>query len=636
MTDTEKNEALWTEFERTHPELTASLTDKKGNFDRITFRRMATPKFNEWKAGANGIEYLNGLGQATNEKGETVSKTTQLENAIEQANRKENADEAYDSLKNQNSDEAQKNADEALKTNSDDWEKQQLNKMKFAEYATNDTFYNNFSTADQLIQKAKAEGLTKEQVINALKNTKWSEDKNGNIAKAFEKYYPEPKKETVPESTNSEPKKETGSKTDETTNIESTNSNTNNIEEKNSNNNINEDGKFEENKKGLWNWIKSHKGGLRLLGEVIAATAANAINGANAGFNKTQFTPTAYKTLERAWERNERIKDTEAEGEAEIRKQRNTFSSAIKSSPTLNKYDNNTKNKLVDLLLSGNTNRSDFEKIIGKTGSEADEDYKSFMALENLNSITESKKNVVELNGKQLDLRKNQAEIISNLETQKTELQKQKIEATSLPYEKMVELIQNYKNIYSGIQATSKSIGESTGNNFGVSASVSGGIPVVKGGISGNVSHSSGTSENSSLTTDQLALTGIAEGKDMAAEYANNAKGVIEALNASIDEAIKEIDEQIKAVKEFSVNDGIIKGKGIAQKIIRADGTEINLNPNDNIYVTTKEITNEKDDGSDVIPLETDDNAIIIQKKLGYCGNAINKNFDYYLNRLRG
>lgn len=631
MTDTEKNEALWTEFERTHPELTASLTDKKGNFDRITFRRMATPKFNEWKAGANGIEYLNGLGQATNEKGETVSKTTQLENAIEQANRKENADSAYDSPKNENTDEAQKNADTALETKSDDWKKEQLNKMSFAEYATDNTFYNNFSTADQLVQKAKDEGLTKQQVIDALKNTKWSEDKNGNIAKAFEKYYPEikeaPKQAVETTSINSK---------EETTNSETSAVPETETKDKTTSSNIDENGKFEENKKGLWNWIKTHKGGLRLLGEIIAATAANAINGANAGFRGTQFTPTAYKTLERAWERNEKIKDTEAEGEADIRKQRNTFSSAIKSSPNLNKYDNETKNKLVDLLLSGNTNRSDFEKIIGKSGSEADEDYQSFKALGNLNSIVENKKGVVELNGKELDLRKNQAEIISSLETQKTELQKQKIDVASLPYDKYVELVQNYKNIYSGIQAASKSIGQTTGTSFGVSANVRGGIPVVSGGISGNASTTNGTSESNSLTTDQLALVGVAEGKNMAAEYAKNAKGVIEAFNASIDEAIKEIDEQIKAVKEYSVNDGIIKGKGIAQKIVRADGTEINLNPNDNIYATTNEITNGKDNGSDVIPLEADDKAIVIQKKLGYCGDAINKNFDYYLNRLRG
>ena len=84
------------------------------------------------------------------------------------------------------------------------------------------------------------------------------------------------------------------------------------------------------------------------------------------------------------------------------------------------------------------------------------------------------------------------------------------------------------------------------------------------------------------------------------------------------------------------VKDGIIKAHGIPQKIVRADGTEIQLDPNDSIYATKNELTTEKDDGSDIVHMTQNDEAVTVQKRLGYAGGAINKDFDYYLSKLRG
>lgn len=84
------------------------------------------------------------------------------------------------------------------------------------------------------------------------------------------------------------------------------------------------------------------------------------------------------------------------------------------------------------------------------------------------------------------------------------------------------------------------------------------------------------------------------------------------------------------------VKDGIIKAPGIPQKIVRADGSEIQLDPNDNIYATKNEITTEKDDGSDIVQMNQNDEVITLQKRLGYSGGFINKDFNYYLNKLRG
>ena len=85
-----------------------------------------------------------------------------------------------------------------------------------------------------------------------------------------------------------------------------------------------------------------------------------------------------------------------------------------------------------------------------------------------------------------------------------------------------------------------------------------------------------------------------------------------------------------------AIKDGIIKAPGIPQKIVRADGTEIQLDPNDSIYATKNDITTEKDDGSDIVHMTQDDEVLTLQKRLGYSGGAINKDFEYYLNKLRG
>jgi hypothetical protein len=85
-----------------------------------------------------------------------------------------------------------------------------------------------------------------------------------------------------------------------------------------------------------------------------------------------------------------------------------------------------------------------------------------------------------------------------------------------------------------------------------------------------------------------------------------------------------------------SIKDGIIKGEGIPQKVVRADGSEIQLDPNDNIYATKNELITEKDNGSAIVPMNRDDEVITVQKKLGYSGGFINKDFNYYLEKLRG
>lgn len=85
-----------------------------------------------------------------------------------------------------------------------------------------------------------------------------------------------------------------------------------------------------------------------------------------------------------------------------------------------------------------------------------------------------------------------------------------------------------------------------------------------------------------------------------------------------------------------SIKDGIVRAKGIPQKIVRADGSEIQLDPNDNVYATKNKLTTEKDDGSDIVHMTQSDEVVTVQQRLGYTGGEINKDFDYYLSKLRG
>lgn len=83
------------------------------------------------------------------------------------------------------------------------------------------------------------------------------------------------------------------------------------------------------------------------------------------------------------------------------------------------------------------------------------------------------------------------------------------------------------------------------------------------------------------------------------------------------------------------MKDGILKANGSPQMIIRADGTKVMLDPNDNIYATKNPITSGNDNGSQIVHMKESD-PLFYQNRLGYKGGAINKDFDYYKKILRG
>ena len=227
---------------------------------------------------------------------------------------------------------------------------------------------------------------------------------------------------------------------------------------------------------------------------------------------------------------------------------------------------------------------------------------------------------------------------IAELQAQKAKLNEQLVQVRTLKYEQLKSFLQSFKSTYAGIQSVSDSMSENKNFGYNASTQVISGIPVAGVSISGGVNGGTGSEKSTGTNTDQLALEGLQTGKIAAEEWNKDTATYRRLLEASIKEAIKEIDNQIAALKKFhSIDDGIVKAPHMKQWLVREDGTRIALNPNDNIYATKNKLTTKKDNKSEnVVPMEKEDKVVVIQKKLGHnCDKRIIKNNDYYLSKLK-
>lgn len=387
------------------------------------------------------------------------------------------------------------------------------------------------------------------------------------------------------------------------------------------------------------------------LGEMLAMIGADATRGAYAGFNNRELpevTNGRYSKIYNDALKNqyERKKDVfKSENKATIDKANRL--SIITSSPILKNLPSDILDIFADRTVVGlseeewNNIKNKLERN-GYEDDEINEIKRTYNALRNTYSdITDQRTNVVELNGKEFDLMRKPQQAINELEAQKRILKEKLLEIDSMPFEKLTDFMTDFKSIYSGIQSVSNSMSEN--ENFKYSLSFEGklGIPFGKDiGVGANAGkdRDSGSEKSTETQIDKMALEGLAAGKTTAEEWNSATKKSKNALKASIQAAIDEIDEQIKALKKFhSIDDGIVKAPHMKQWIVREDGTRIELNPNDNIYATKNKLTTKKDNSKeDIVPMEKEDKVIVIQKKLGYDGSKrIIKNNDYYLSKLK-
>ena len=383
------------------------------------------------------------------------------------------------------------------------------------------------------------------------------------------------------------------------------------------------------------------------LGEMLAMMGADATKGAYAGFNKMslpeptkgKYTEIYKNALNKQYARKQDVFDSG--NKAAVDKENRV--SILKSSPILNVLPDYILGQLADKMVVGisKEERDNFNNWLNKRYSNEyiEEIWNTYNTLRStFSDITAQRGNVIELNGKEFDLTRKPQTAIAELNSQKAQLQKMLVEVDSMPYDKLSTFMSNFKSIYSGIQSVSNSMSENKDFGYKASVEVKGGIPAFGGSGSGGIDGKKGSEKSTDTKIDSMALEGLALGKTTAEEWNSKTKASRNALKASIQAAIDEIDNQIKVLKKYhAIDDGIVKAPHMKQWLVREDGTRIALNPNDNIYATKNELTTPKDNSKeDIVPMEKEDRVKVIQKKLGYNGDRnIIKQCDYYISKLK-
>lgn len=605
-----------------------------------------------------------------------------------------------------------------------------LDSMSFAEYATDATFDDKNSTSQQLLQKAKDEGLTYDELMQVVKGTKW--EKNSYFLQYLEEYFPkidrdEERKRVWEEFKIDYPKmsfddfeklyaaddekvkavknrmaerkqfeadekarKEKEAAEAEAKRLAELEDARKKAESEAEQRRIDAELKKQAREfeakypwaiAQFWNpgWSKGQK--WALLGEILSNIASNTINGAVAGFNKTSYTPTKGKTqqyLDAAYDarnkRNQTILDEDAKSQANrIRRD-----SIIDSSNLLSGLNNEERSKVQTLFEGKTATRSEFYKALGdfRTPEEKEEMYEEYKRAkisyeegsDKYSKTLDNEQKETTLKFSQLqNYIKNEQDANSFVNSLLDE--KKHLQSLLLDIDKMTEAdywqgCQYVMNFIGGIQTAQSqgthtdSVTDFTNNNSGynVNGSLTLGFQGLGASIGGGYQNMTSTGQNATVVNGSVSgkqmdvlrsmniKTAEMNGNQVIKDTAENREALKKSIQQQIDfldnEAIpqaKELRDVIRAENKntITMHDGIVKGKGVAQKIVRADGQVINLDPDDNIYATKNDITTANDDGKDVVPMEQNE-TLEYQKRLGYTeGNSINKDFDYYLEMMR-
>lgn len=622
--------------------------------------------------------------------------------------------------------EAKRKADEQAKAKKAQENRSALEGLSFADYATDETYNNGDSSSTELLEKAKSEGLSYDDVMKTVKGTKW--ETSSKFASEIEKAYPEedrdPERKEVWEEykvdnpdaafddfknlygTDDEGVKSAKARIEERKKAEAEEVSRQEAEaaekeakrleelEKARNEAQTEAEKrktdAEMQKKArefeakypwaiaqFWNpgWNAGQK--WALFGEILSSLAANTINGAVAGFNKTSYTPTKGKTqqyLDAAYDarnkRNQAILDEDAKSQANrIRRD-----SIIDSSNLLSGLNNEERSKVQTLFEGKTATRAEFYKALGnfRTPEEKEEMYEEYKRAkisyeEGSDKYSKSldnaqKETTLKFSQLQNYLKNEQdaSAYVQSLMEERKQLQNQLLEVDKMTEAEYWQACQYVMNFIGGIETASSSKSDTktdtayknnrSGFNVGGNANLGNGF--VGLGISAGYQNSTDTGRNSTAINgavsgkqlDVLKMANIKTAEKNGKAYIEDTKENREALKRSIQAQIDKIDNELLPQAEEardvirsqnSIQDGIVKGRGIAQKIVRADGQEIQLDPNDNIYATKNDITTANDNGENVVPMEQDE-TLEYQKRMGYVeGSPINKDFDYYLEMMK-
>ena len=398
------------------------------------------------------------------------------------------------------------------------------------------------------------------------------------------------------------------------------------------------------------------------LGELLASIGADAFGGAYAGFNgkdipdhnEGRYEKIYNKALNNQYDRQQ--KQFEAENDITVEKTR--YNEAIKSNAVLKDLPDDIQSTLADSMTTG-LSLNEMKDLLKDTpyAGNAEQILDAFnKTRDSFSSVTTQRGNAKDVESKELNIKSQTlsnaitaAKSANELQAQITaidsnirELETMKKNLAKADQDSYFEYINSYLGYLKGVTTTSNNQGKNANSGWSASATVNGGIPVIKGSVTGGGNHSWGTTEYNNVAKDVLALANIPTAEKGAKNFKEYQAQYTQSICDSIDAQIEDLTVAREAAKarlaefEKNVNDGIVKAPHMKQWLVREDGTKIELHPDDSIYATKNELTSTKDDGSDVVQMEQEDPAIVIQRKLGHTGCPINKNFDYYLNKLRG
>ena len=548
--------------------------------------------------------------------------------------------------------------------------------MTFAQYNTDEVFDNSFSDAADLIAKAQAEKMTEADFLSAIQKTKWKDSKklkplldDENIKAGW--YVPQ---EQTPVANNEEL----------ATSLQ--NAITKTPEE------LAKEAKKAKNKEAWGKFLKGDaekyqeflsktnpnlvkavfgNSGITLadrlagLGEILATLTANTANGIYAGVNKTGFSPVQGKMS--------KIYNNAAESEMARRQARleavnkskidtDEIMSYIKNTTTLSKLPDEKLQKLAALSIGKELSKAEFIQQLGISGEDgtfidnAYDEYKYVHKMwqtgtERYKGNLENVSTELDIEGKtlqniafQMNTEQQLQDYINGLLRAKAEMRADILKIKDATQEEYFNYIEKFLGYLSGTEtmATSLAQGNTSETNWNASGKIGYGPIGIEGG--GGAATTDTNNRSKSANIDILKKYNIPVAENEAQNFIKERDAYVKGLQNALNEQIAEIDNAIaeararkKAISAKTstvIDDGIVKAPHMKQWIVREDGTKIRLNPGDNIYATKKKITSLKDNGKDVVPMEKEDRAVVLQKKLGYTGNGINKDFGYYSAKL--
>jgi hypothetical protein len=347
---------------------------------------------------------------------------------------------------------------------------------------------------------------------------------------------------------------------------------------------------------------KARKTKLKSIASLILDLVGNTAKAYDAGFHGREHTPTFYssklKSLVKA-------SDTEAEMAAKKQGYETQLNDIIPNADkpfvnnlySLRNSSTDITGAIKDYLQSKDP---EYIKLLTTNKSKASQYLQNKVdAIKQLNYInsdkgtsTANKQGDINLSQATRNLFKDKVTTINEINKQIQEWEKCKADAERMSATNAAEILNAYKSVYAGTETFNKAASEANNSQWAVKAGLN--LKVVN--IGGDAGQSWSDSVSTGTNVDQGALQGIAEGRGRLNDVQINA--IRDKMIANANAAIEDLQQQKEAInssKEWNLQDGVVKGKGVAQTLIRGDGTVVHFDPNDTIIATTNPVTNGKD-----------------------------------------